>query len=199
MNLNELEGIIVNTFAYADADLVVRVITTEQGKVSFIAKHARKSKKRFSSSMDIFQSGKFSFKAQNSHSDLISIQNFTNTNSYRKIRENLEKIACASLICEAADCLMPVGQLDLKSHQAYYKALRLSLEAIDQSQNVKETLKACYLGLAGLLSETGFLDQNTVKSPSAKALVQLINQAQKCSEREFKSVAAILGVIRGIS
>jgi DNA repair protein RecO (recombination protein O) len=50
----ETEAIVLRTHAFGEADLVVHLLTPERGRIAAIAKHARKSVKRFPGSLDLF-------------------------------------------------------------------------------------------------------------------------------------------------
>ena len=56
-------GIILKTAAYGDYDLIVSVLFAEFGSQRLFAKHARKSKKRFGTQMDLFHKLKFIYKS----------------------------------------------------------------------------------------------------------------------------------------
>lgn len=48
------EGIVLRTREFGEADLIVQLLTPERGRVAAVAKHARKSVKRFPGSLDLF-------------------------------------------------------------------------------------------------------------------------------------------------
>jgi DNA repair protein RecO (recombination protein O) len=50
----DTEGVVLRTREFGEADLIVHLLTPERGRVSLIAKHARKSVKRFPGSLDLF-------------------------------------------------------------------------------------------------------------------------------------------------
>ena len=191
--MHESLGIILNITPYSESDLVVRAMTKTHGKLSFMARHAKKSKKRFGGNLDIFQRAYFQFGSIGS--GLVSLSSCNPQPSFWGIRESLEKISCASLICESLDALIPNGA----GHpEVFYNVLELSLEALHQAKSNRETLRACYLGLSGMLSEAGFLDNTHVKTPSAKALMDLVKQLENSSERTFKSLPSVVQAINSL-
>ena len=48
------EALVLRTVDFEEADVIVHLLTPEQGRVAAIAKHARKSVKRFPGSLDLF-------------------------------------------------------------------------------------------------------------------------------------------------
>jgi DNA repair protein RecO (recombination protein O) len=50
----DTEGVVLRTREFGEADLIVHLLTPERGRISAIAKHARKSKRRFPGSLDLF-------------------------------------------------------------------------------------------------------------------------------------------------
>jgi len=71
MALYSVEGIIINTRNFGEADKVVTIFAKEKGKVEAIAKSARKIKSRKSSSIELLNYAKFSI-AKGKNLDIIT-------------------------------------------------------------------------------------------------------------------------------
>jgi DNA repair protein RecO (recombination protein O) len=50
----DTEGIVLRTREFGEADVIVHLLTPERGRISLIAKHARRSVRRFPGSLDLF-------------------------------------------------------------------------------------------------------------------------------------------------
>ena len=188
------EGIVIRVYPSREADLVLRVVTTKYGKISFLAKHARKSKKRFGTTFDLFDKGFFSLGA--GKGSLLLVDSFTPGTAYRKIRNDLTKISSASLICEVADFLT---QEEEGEGMEPFHTIDLTLRAIDDAITEKETLKALYLGCSALLTLSGYGSPSSDETPSARRLIRLIQQVEESSGKVLESKSPIIEVLSSLS
>lgn len=187
---SELEAVIIRAYPSGEADLVLRLISRHEGKFSVLAKHARKSKRRFGSRLDLFDRGLFEIKF--GRGNLPVLERFTPGQSLRHLRDDLARVTIASVVCESFDLLLLEGASDGDNA---YELLVESLEQLDNSQTIKESLRICYLTVARLLSIAGFFDHNARPEPSAKNLFQLLNHLEHCSEREVQSKSSLISVV----
>lgn len=178
----KIEGIIVRTYPYGESDIICRVITSARGKACLIAKHARSSKKRFPSSLDIFDSGIFEVK--NGKGSMHVILSFKPRAIFRRTRENLDKLVAASVLCESFDLLV---HEEFEGGLEYFETLSLGLQAIEESDDLKEIMRALFLSLRGLLSYSGFFRPETELGPSANNLLLLLNKVEESAEKELTS------------
>ena len=175
-------GIVIRSYAYGEADLVLRVISAETGKLSVIAKHARSSKRRFSGGLDLFDAGIFHTKA--GRGSMPFLENFQAQGNYQSIRADLDKFNIASLVCECFDFLTHEGS---EENSEVYDMLALTLEGVANSQDSKETLRAGFLGIATLLKHSGYLPTQDLPPPSANAMFRLLDQIEIVAERKILS------------
>lgn len=190
-----LNGIVLRVFPCQDASLVVRILSPEFGKVSAIAKHVRKSHNRFPSSIDLFDQGMFRILTSNVHATetLGMIEEFTSGPSLSSpIRSNIDKLTLASLLCECFDLL--TTQNDSNS-QNIYALLKLAMEALAQSAEIRSSFRATFLALHGLLVESGHAATDDTESPSKNALLRLIARIEANSERKLLTKGALQEVI----
>lgn len=166
-----------------EADLVLRVIRAEGDKVSLLAKNARRSKKRFGSSFDLFDRGRF--EASQGRGSLLLVQSFIPGAAWRTVRTDLDRYIAATVLCEAADHLVPEGVEP--EGPASHQTVQDTLQAIEDAGGTKEALRALYLGVANLLSIAGFLDQTLAQTPSANYLRQLLDNVESVTERKLRS------------
>lgn len=186
-----LEGIVVRIIQSGESDLLIRVASAEIGKVTLFAKHARKSRKRFGSTLDLFDHGRFETKQ--GKGELLVLQSFSPIGSFRHLRDSLVKLTSATAICEAFDLLIP----DEAGETAdLYESLILSLQAIEESTNTQTALKVCHLSLVSLLHNSGLLEISQSPPPSVKNLRKLLHVIEQTGERRLSSKEMLLGLIQ---
>jgi len=175
-----LEGIIIRAYPYGEADLILKVISASSGKVSLLAKHARKSKRRFSGGLDLFDQGRFEFKK--GRGSLATLTSFNSERSYLQLRENLDKFSAASFICECFDHLVPE-----ESHESVdlFELFKLSLSSLAQAQDTHQILRACFSTLASLLKISGILDLSLELKPGVKAFAHLVQTTEEHSGKNL--------------
>jgi len=166
-----------------EADLVLRVVRAEGDKVSLLAKNARRSKKRFGSSFDLFDRGRF--EVNRGRGALSLVQSFIPGPAWRTVRNDLDRYIAASVLCEVADHLLPEGVEP--EGPASHQTVQDTLQAIEDGRDTKEALRALYLGVANLLSIAGFLDQTLTQTPSAHYLRHLLDNVEGVTERKLRS------------
>lgn len=103
------QGIIIKTFEYGEADLIVTFFTLDKGKVKGIAKGCRKTKSRFGSSLEPFTHSRISLYGKEN----ISLPKVTQSDilhSHRKLREDLSRLAYGAHISELVYEICPEGE-----------------------------------------------------------------------------------------
>jgi DNA repair protein RecO (recombination protein O) len=186
------DGIVLRTYASGEADLVLRLLTKDEGKISAIAKQARKSKKRFGSTLDVFDHGHFELLP--GKSGLHVVRHFTPLPAFRQIREDLWRITCASVVCESTDYLLV--EAGGGEDEIYEKVLEM-LTALNSSTTVEESLRVAYYSLSGLLGCLGLLDLETLPNPSTKQLHGLLAIVEAQAGRALASRAQLGELITG--
>jgi DNA repair protein RecO (recombination protein O) len=182
----QYEGIIIRLYPSADADLVLRIITRETGKLSLLAKFARKSKKRYGTTFDLLDRG--TFHARMGKGSLALVESFIPAPAFRFLRQDLDKITAASVLCDCADLLALEGA---DESGELFATLTLALEAMENAANVRETLRALYFAIAHLLNIAGFGSPLSVGTPSVKKLRKLLDFVEHCAERKLESKALL--------
>jgi DNA repair protein RecO (recombination protein O) len=100
--IGKAEGIVVRTTDYGEANKILTVYTREAGKISIMARGAKKSKSRFTAVSQLFTYGYFLYQIG---SGMGSLQQGDLINSFRVIREDLAKTAYAVYLAELLDRL----------------------------------------------------------------------------------------------
>ncbi|MBX7137718.1 MAG: DNA repair protein RecO [Oligoflexia bacterium] len=180
------EGIVIRTFPSGESDLVLRILSSQEGKLSAIAKYARSSKRRFSTNLDLFDHGAFEIKR--GRGSLAILQSFSPLPAWRGLREDLDKFALANLICESFDLLIKEGNPD---GAEFYEILALGLAALNESSDLKGALRASHLALASLLKVSGFHSDAETAQPSMKSFLRLMDWIERSAETPMKCRAVV--------
>lgn len=178
-----VNGIVIRVHQARESDLIVKIVSAELGKVSTIAKAARKSKRRFSSGLDLFDHGQFTLtQSKRSGSELLTVRDFVALEGFKELRTDLDKLSAASCLAESYDLLLAERiDNDLES----YNNLFSGLKAIEHSSSINEILRYCFIALSNFLSLSGLLDDSKGKKPSARALALLLNQIEHCAGKKL--------------
>lgn len=123
-------GILLRRTEYGDYDLIVTLLTLAYGKVSMIAKYARKSRKRFSGTLELFSEIGL-VGALPKKGGLPIIQEAWLKDPFPNIRSNLQKTAYASYWSELLLAWLEAG----RAQRQIYHLLRHCLESLDKGQS----------------------------------------------------------------
>jgi DNA repair protein RecO len=170
---------------------MAHLLTPSIGKISVVARHARGSRKRFPSSLDIFDRGTARLTVEKSGA--FGVKEFTPSHSLTRVRYDLDKLTLASLLCEAFDVVIPdEGEV---TSPRMFEVLDLSLNAIDESPDVKGALRATFIGLASLAQESGIADIAT-DAPGSRALMMVLDAIERFTERRLMTKASLKDTIK---
>ena len=143
----QLQGVIVRLASYGDSDRIVELLTPDEGRISLIARGARASKKRFAGALDLFVSVEANVV---SGSGLWTLTGVDVRSLRLGVRESLDRIGRASLLCDCARALSAERQ----EAPQIYAALCRALDCLDQGDLIEAT--AAYgeiLEAAGILPD----------------------------------------------
>ncbi len=188
------EGIILRTYPYGESDLILRVLSPTHGKVSVIAKGARREKSKFQTNFDVFDAG--SFETRRGRGNLENLLFFKPHRSLKRVRDNIDTFIISSTVVEAYDHLIHEHTSD--GHE-YYESLALGLRALDEAATLKEGLRACYLSLHMLLRTAGFGTLEVDVGPSRKNLLLLLDSIENASERQLLTKSGLIGLLVGLT
>ncbi|UUZ96126.1 DNA repair protein RecO [Paenibacillus sp. P25] len=98
-----VQAIVIRSMDYGEGNKILTLFTREQGKMSVVARGAKKVKSRYGSVAQLFTLGEFLFFKSGqlgtlNHAEIIE--------PYYKIREDLHKVAHASYLAELTDRMM---------------------------------------------------------------------------------------------
>lgn len=99
MAVYECESIILKVFDYGESDKIITFLTADFGKITAIAKGAKRSKIRFVGKLELFTRLNIRF-ANNKHSAMVRIEEAELLDPYPPLRKDYERFLCANLVSE---------------------------------------------------------------------------------------------------
>lgn len=184
-------ALVLRVYPFRDNDLMAHLLTPSIGRISVVARHARGSRKRFPSSLDIFDRGTARLTVEKSGA--LGVKEFTPSHSLTRVRYDLDKLTLASLLCESFDVVIPdEGEV---TSPRMFEVLDLSLNAIDEASDIKGALRATFIGLASLAQESGIADIST-DAPGSRALMMVLDAIERFTERRLMTKASLKDTIK---
>jgi recombinational DNA repair protein (RecF pathway) len=184
-------AIVLRVTPFRESDLIGHLLTPTMGKISVIARHARGSRKRFPSSLDLFDRGSARLTVEKSGA--LGVKEFSPSHSLVRIRHDLDKLTLASLLCEAFDLVVPEHGGHATPH--LFEILDLSLNAVDEAADVKGCLRATFIALASLTQDSGIADVSTA-TPGSRALAGLLDTIERFCERRLMTRSSLGPIIK---
>jgi len=99
MALKSTNAVVINTFDHGESDKIVTFYSEAHGKLSGIARGAKRSKKRFVNKLEIFTHLDLQYQ-ESRCSSLVRIDQAELINPYIRLREEYDRYVAASLVCE---------------------------------------------------------------------------------------------------
>lgn len=99
MAIHESEAIVLKIFDYGESDKIITFLTEDFGKITAIAKGAKRSKIRFVRKLELFTKLHIRF-ADNKHSDMVRIDEAELLAPFPTLSNDYERFLCANLVCE---------------------------------------------------------------------------------------------------
>lgn len=146
-------AIVLRSWPFGESDKIVSFLTERHGKLTAIAKGAKRSKKRFVNSLEPFSFVNLNFQDR-SHSSLAFILGCELQKSYKKLISSLEKIIFASYCVEITEGL--IGERE--ENRSVFDHLDQSLRYLESQDPSLTFLIGFELKLLGLSGYQPFLD-----------------------------------------
>ncbi|SDC72619.1 DNA replication and repair protein RecO [Paenibacillus sp. UNCCL117] len=127
-----LQGIIIRSMDYGEGNKIVTLFTREHGKMSVVARGAKKVKSRFGSAVQLFTLGDFSF-FKSGQNGLGSMNQADIVEAHHALREDLHLAAYASYLAELTDKMFG----DHEGHPYLYEQLKGSFQAMDDKKDAQ--------------------------------------------------------------
>jgi DNA repair protein RecO (recombination protein O) len=126
--------IILRAMKYSEADLILHAISTHGEKLSFMARGALKSKKRFSGGiLEPSHFVQFTYKQSAGENRINTISEATLINDFKKIRQDYDHLEFALHVLE---CVSKVSQEGDRHSEGLFNLLGNTLKAIESCNNV---------------------------------------------------------------
>jgi DNA repair protein RecO (recombination protein O) len=143
------EGVVLRRRDYGESDRILVIFTKKLGRVSGIAKGARKPSSKISGHLELFSRSSFLIsRGRNLH----LITQAETLDSYDHLREDLSGIGLGSYIVELVDAVTTEEGSNVK----LYDLLILTLQSLDSSQDpgiIRHFFELQLLGLSGFRPE----------------------------------------------
>lgn len=188
-------ALVIRTQPFRESDIIAHLLTPKLGKISVVARHARGSKKRFPSSLDVFDRGTARIALEKNRS-LLAVKEFTPSHSLKQVRTDLDKLTLASVLCEAFDVILQEDDHDGSAQS--FELLDLALNAIDESHDLRTSLRATFVALSTLARQAGIVDLTDLP-PGSRALHGVLDALERFTERRLVTTEALKPLIRKIS
>ena len=141
----ESEAIVLKVFDHGESDKIITLFTADYGKITAIAKGAKRSKRRFVNKLEPFTHLFINF-ATNKYSSLVRIDEAELLAPFASLRSDYQRFTCASLICELLLNWLP----EHDSNQPLFPLLTQTLTQLGQQRPIT-TLLFFHLHLLTLL------------------------------------------------
>lgn len=126
--LHKWEGIVLKVRAYGESNKIVTLMTREAGKVSAMARGAKKPSSRLASVTQPFTYGVYVVQR---HTGMGTLQQGEHLHSMRHIREDIVATAYASYIVELVDRIVEEGRPEPYAFEVLMQALQAIEEGYD--------------------------------------------------------------------
>lgn len=127
--LIRVEGIVIRSIDYGEGNKILTLYSREAGKISVMARGAKKAKSRHTAISQLFTHGEFvCFRSGTSMGTLNSGEIL---NSYHRLREDLHKTAHAAYLMELTDRMTG----DHERHSPLFNQLKAALDALDEDKD----------------------------------------------------------------
>ena len=159
-------AIVLRSWPFGESDKIVCFLTENHGKVTGIAKGAKRSKRRFMNSLEPFSSVTLRFQDR-PHGNLTFIVAADLGRSFKQLTASLEKIACASYMVEITGGL--IGERE--ENPLVFQHLKDGLGYLDENDT---SLKFLTIFELKLLRLTGYRP--------------LLNECKRCGKDRFNNL-----------
>lgn len=185
------QGFVLKRVFYGDADVIVYVLSQNQGLLHFFARGAKKSKKRFSGgvleppNLIFFESNRLK-KDPSSGDKLISLKEARILEDFSKLRLDFNKMNTLFLIIKVI-LLSEAGQEELFNH---YGAAVKTLQSVTDYKRFFNHFVVRYLYIEGVLAQNREFD-DYISTPLGRHL-DLSEISQDKKEREASMASYLL-------
>jgi DNA repair protein RecO (recombination protein O) len=135
----EGEAIVLRTWPFQEADLLVSLFTREQGKVKGVARHALRSRRRFGGALEPMTHVRASY-AEKPRQELVRLDAFEVLSSPLSRPVDYARVAALEMVAEVLEAAMPEGAPE-------DAVFRLALAVLDELQVGRVWMPVTYFAL----------------------------------------------------
>jgi DNA repair protein RecO (recombination protein O) len=159
-------GLILRTRPLTETSLIVQWLTAEFGRISTVAKGARRPKSPFAGKLDLFYLADFSF-SRSRHSELHALREVSLRESHRNLRNELGLLQhasyCAALVQQTTETETPLP--------AVYELMRGLLDHLVQHPPQPQTIFAFEVKLLTELGQQPDVSKTSL-TPGARRIME---------------------------
>jgi DNA repair protein RecO (recombination protein O) len=133
------EAIVLRTWPFHEADLVVSLFTREQGRVKGVARHALKSRRRFGGALEPMTHVRATY-VERSRQELVRLDGLEVLSSPLSRAVDYERTAALEMVAEVLEEAMPEGAVE-------DAVFRLALAVLDELQVGRVWMPVTYFAL----------------------------------------------------
>jgi len=131
----DTDAVVLDCIDHSESDIIVTLFCRDNGRVTAIAKGAKKSKKRFVNKLELFTFLRVTYQQKNTRSMAFLADAELHT-SFLNIRSNLELYIIASVIREFLLIAMRDGEVDIRT----FRLCLWALHSLNQTEQPKAVL-----------------------------------------------------------
>jgi DNA repair protein RecO (recombination protein O) len=139
-------GFVIHSYDYGESDRIVVFFTLEYGKIRGIAKGARRSRRRFGNSLDLFCHVNILFFEKEERS-LARIDQSEVVDFFHSLGEDIIKMSYGSYLVEIVEAMVA----DRQTHREVFTLLGRFLSMLDRQEPREEMLRVFEIRLLSLL------------------------------------------------
>jgi DNA repair protein RecO (recombination protein O) len=139
-------AVVLRAVSYGESDRVVTLLGRTTGRLSALARGARKSQRRFAGGLGLCAVGEATLRERGS-AELLTLESFDATHSYQTLGADVARMAHAAYVAELAGKLCAPRQVET----GVYDWLTTFLACLDARGASAERLRVFELGLLGRL------------------------------------------------
>ncbi len=149
MRSQQTDAIVLRTLDYSEADIIVSFLGRDSGRIDGIAKHGKKSRKRFAHA---FEPGSLVFLAYRQKKDLAWLESCRLIDAHLQLRSDMVRWSLAAVVLEIVADMTPPGE----GKEALFDLLRSTLARFtvdNDPYNVSILFMARFMALMGYLPD----------------------------------------------
>jgi DNA repair protein RecO (recombination protein O) len=191
-------SIILRRLEYGDSDLIITFFSIDHGKISLIAKSAKKSKKRFQGTLELFSESQIVYNKDRAKG-LPVLQEASLINSFSNICRDIKKTAYAGYMAEIINEFLEEGICQ----SSVYRLLKSILFELDLRNIDEDTLSIIFqirfMILSGIGPNLGCcgICRTIIENINQKRIAFVLKQGAIICERCLSAASGVISLSKG--